>query len=202
MRRHTFSRRNFVKAGCSAVGLPYLIPANVLGINGKPGANDRVNVGVIGLGGRARGVARTCLGIPEMRIVAICDIFKPACDAFLQGVGKDQNWNSYLDFNEMYDRENLDGVLVETTTHARAWVTILAMQANMDTYIEKPMSLTIAEGRQMVEAARKYDAVTQVGTQQRSMPINNWASDLVKNGAIGKIRAVLAPNFVGPFRWT
>ncbi len=54
----------------------------------------------------------------------------------------------------------------------------------------------------MVNAARKYGRVTQVGTQQRSMPINNWASDLVKNGAIGKIKTVLAPNFVGPVRWT
>ena len=62
-------------------------------------------------------------------------------------------------------------------------------------------ALTISEARYMVEAAHKYDRVTQVGTQQRSMPINNWASDLVKNGAIGKIKTVLAPNFVGPDRW-
>jgi predicted dehydrogenase len=64
------------------------------------------------------------------------------------------------------------------------------------------MCLTIAEGRTMVKAARKYNRVTQVGTQQRSMPINNWASDLVKNGALGKILTVIAPNFVGPLRWT
>ena len=64
------------------------------------------------------------------------------------------------------------------------------------------MCLTIAEGRAMVKAARKYNRVTQVGTQQRSMPINNWASDLVKNGALGKILTVIAPNFVGPDRWT
>jgi predicted dehydrogenase len=92
--------------------------------------------------------------------------------------------------------------MVETTTHARGWITILAMQAGMDVYIEKPMCLTIAEGRAMINAARKLNRVTQVGTQQRSMPINNWASDLVKNGALGKVKQVLAPNFVGPFRWT
>ena len=102
----------------------------------------------------------------------------------------------------MIDKEKLDAVMVETTTHARAWIAILAMQAGMDAYIEKPMCLTIAEGRAMVKAARKFNRVTQVGTQQRSMPINNWASDLVKNGAIGKVLTVLAPNFVGPFRWT
>jgi predicted dehydrogenase len=92
--------------------------------------------------------------------------------------------------------------MVETTTHARAWITLLAMQAGLDVYIEKPMCLTIAEGRQMVQAARKYQRVTQVGTQQRSMPINNWASDLVKSGKLGKCLTVIAPNFVGPFRWT
>jgi len=102
----------------------------------------------------------------------------------------------------MMEKEKLDGVMAETTTHSRAWIVIQAMQMGVDTYIEKPMSLTIAEGRAMINAARKLKCVTQVGTQQRSMPINNWASDLVKNGAIGKIRAVLAPNFVGPFRWT
>ncbi len=102
----------------------------------------------------------------------------------------------------MIDREKLDAVMIETTTHARAWIAIQAMQAGMDAYIEKPMCLTIAEGRQMVNAARKYNRVTQVGTQQRSMPINNWASDLVKNGSLGKCLRVIAPNFIGPDKWT
>jgi predicted dehydrogenase len=91
--------------------------------------------------------------------------------------------------------------MVETTTHARAWIVVNAMQAGLDTYIEKPMCLTIDEGRYMVNAARKYKRVTQVGTQQRSMPINTWASDLVKNGSLGKIKTVLAPNFVGAVKW-
>ena len=113
-----------------------------------------------------------------------------------------RKWGVYEDFRKMIDDEKLDAVMVETTTHARGWITIQAMQAGMDVYIEKPMCLTIGEGRTMVKAARKLNRVTQVGTQQRSMPINNWASDLVKNGAIGKITTVLAPNFVSPFRWT
>ncbi len=87
----------------------------------------------------------------------------------------------------MIEKEKLDAVMIETTTHARSWIAILAMQMGMDAYIEKPMALTISEGRTMVRAARKYRRVTQVGTQQRSMPINNWASDLVKHGALGKI---------------
>ncbi len=199
MKRRTFLKRSLATATTFTV--PYFVPSTVLGRPGSPGASETVQVGIIGLGGRARDIAKTCLQIPSMRIRAVCDCFAPRCSQFLQGVGKGQSWNAYEDFREMIDREKLDAVMVETTTHARAWIVIQAMQAGMDVYIEKPMCLTIAEGRRMVQAARKYRRVTQVGTQQRSMPINNWASDLVKNGAIGKIRVVRAPNYVGPEEW-
>ena len=201
MARSKWTRREVLQAGGAAFALPYLVPSHVLGLGGQPGANDKVNVAIIGLGGRARAIANTCKLIPEMRVVAVCDCFAPLCSKFVEAVGKDQNWVTYDDYNEMYDKEKLDGVMIETTTHARAWVAIRAMEAGMDVYIEKPMCLTIAEGRYMVNAARKHKRVTQVGTQQRSMPINNWASDLVKNGALGKVHTVVAPNFVGPERW-
>ena len=171
----------------------------MLGGPNQPGANEKVNVAIIGLGGRARDVAGTCPNVPQIRVVAVPDCYPPRCNDFVKAVGKDQNWKTYEDFRMMFEREKLDGVMVETTTHARAWIVMHAMQAGLDVYIEKPMCLTITEGRAMVKAARKYNRVTQVGTQQRSMPINNWASDLVRNGAIGKISP---SNFVGPFRWT
>jgi predicted dehydrogenase len=193
------SRRNLLKT--AAASAPMIVSARALGLDG-PSANEKVTIGLIGLGGRCQGLAGNCLEVPEMQIAAVCDIFKPRVDGFLAKHGKDHNWNGYADFREMIEKENLDGVMVETTTHARAWVTCHAMAAGMDAYIEKPMCLTIAEGREMVNIARKYDRVTQVGTQQRSIPLNNWASDLVKNGAIGKVKTVLAPNFVGPVHWT
>jgi predicted dehydrogenase len=171
-------------------------------VPGKVSPNEKVTVGLIGLGGRCGTIIGTCLGIPGMQIVAACDCFKPRVDSCLERVGKEHGWHGYTDFNEMFEKENLDAVMVETTTHARAWVTCHAMAAGLDVYIEKPMCLTIAEGREMVKVARKYKRVTQVGTQQRSIPLNNWASDLVKNGAIGKVTQVLAPNFMGPARWT
>ncbi len=169
----------------------------------KVSANDVVNIGLIGLGGRCKHMAETCGHIPQLRIAAVCDCFQPRVDGFIKDCQpKDQTWKGYVDFREMIEKENLDGVMVETTTHARAWVTCLAMAAGADVYIEKPMCLTIAEGREMVKIARKYKRVTQVGTQQRTIPLNNWASDLVKNGRLGKIKEVLAPNFLGPDRWT
>jgi predicted dehydrogenase len=195
MSRTRWTRREVLKTGAAAFAVPYFVPSRAFG------ANERVNVGIIGLGGRARAIVESCNLISDMKVVAVCDCFKPAIDKFVEVLGRDQNWSKYEDFREMIENENLDGVMVETTTHARAWIVINAMQAGMDAYIEKPMCLTIREGRHMVNAARKYDRVTQVGTQQRSMPINNWASDLVKNGAIGQIKTVLAPNFVGPLLW-
>jgi predicted dehydrogenase len=201
MSRSKWTRREVLRTGGAALALPYLIPSSVLGGDDEPGANERVNIGLIGLGGRGRWLAGITTRIPEMQIVAVCDCFAPMFNATVNGPGKDRNWKTYEDFREMCDKEKLDGVMIETTTHARAWVTVLAMQMGLDTYIEKPMALTIREGRQMVDAARRYNCVTQVGTQQRSMPINNWASDLVKNGAIGKVHTVIAPNFVGPERW-
>ena len=202
MVRTKWTRRDVLRAGGAALALPSLIPATALGLNGATSANERVIVGIIGLGGRARTIANTCKLIPGMKVAAVCDCFKPAIDTFVKNVGQDQNWATYEDFHEMFEKENLDGIMAETTTHARAWVVVNAMQAGLDTYIEKPMCLTIDEGRYMVNAARKYKRVTQVGTQQRSMPINTWASDLVKDGAIGKIKTVLAPNFVGAVKWT
>ena len=202
MARRKWTRRDVLKTSAAAVAMPHLIPSHVLGAGGQAGANETVNVGVIGCGGRARAVVREGADVKGYRIVAAADCEAGRAERFASELAGGKRWGVYQDFRQMIEKEQLDAVMVETTTHARAWITIIAMQMGVDVYIEKPMSLTIAEGRVMVNAARRYDCVTQVGTQQRSMPINNWASDLVKNGAIGKIRTVLAPNFVGPFRWT
>ncbi len=200
MREHQISRRSVLKLGV-VLGIPTFVSSRALGLAGQAAASERVKVAIIGLGGRARSIVNESREIKDMQIVAVCDCFKPAIDRFVKDVGQDQKWGTYEDFRTMIEKEKPDGVMVETTTHARAWITVIAMQMGMDAYIEKPMCLTIREGRYMVQAARKYNRVTQVGTQQRSMPINNWASDLVKNGAIGKVLTVIAPNFVGPERW-
>jgi len=196
-----FTRRDAIKAGAAALAMPYVITSSALGQGDQPGANEVVNIGVIGLGGRAKQLAQTCAGVPSLRIAAICDLLPDRIGGYLNDVGQGQDWKSYLDFRQMCETENLDGVMIETTTHARAWITVQAMQMGLDVYIEKPMCLTIAEGREMVNAARKYERVTQIGTQQRTIPINNWASDLVKSGALGKVKEVLAPNFVGAEVW-
>ncbi|QDU58808.1 Gfo/Idh/MocA family protein [Aeoliella mucimassa] len=197
----TLTRRDALKLGTAAIALPTFLPASVLGRDGNAPPSEQVRVGVIGCGGRSY-MIREGADVKGFQVVAACDCFKQRAEEFASKLSGDQKWGVYDDFRQMIEQEQLDAVMIETTTHARAWIAMHAMQMGMDAYIEKPMCLTISEGRAMVNAVRAYDRVTQVGTQQRSMPINNWASDLVKNGAIGKIKAVLAPNFIGPFVWT
>lgn len=194
------NRRTFLKR--SAVMAPLLITSKTFARPAES-PNETVTVGIVGLGGRSKDIVATALGIPNMRIIAVCDCFGPRVDSAKKALmERGVACTGYLDLREMLEKEPIDGVMAITTTHARAWVCCQAMIAGKDIYIEKPMSLTIAEGRAMMECARHYGRVTQVGTQQRSIPLNNWASDLVKNGAIGKISTVLAPNFVGPLEWT
>jgi predicted dehydrogenase len=200
MSNSQLSRREVLALGAAALA-PSIVSARVLGRDVAAPPSDTVRVAMIGCGGRSRFI-KEAADVKGFRVVAACDCLRERAELFVRDLSNGARWAVYDDFRKMIEQEKLDAVMIETTTHARAWIAILAMQMGMDVYIEKPMSLTIAEGRAMVRAARKYGRVTQVGTQQRSMPINNWASDLVKNGAIGRIKTVLAPNFVGPFQWT
>ncbi|MFV1968403.1 MAG: Gfo/Idh/MocA family protein [Pirellulaceae bacterium] len=201
MKTRKWNRREILGAGVAGVAAATLVPAHVLGLEGVAPPSETVKVGVIGCGGRSR-LIREAADVKAFRVVAACDCQRERAEQYVKELSGGKPWGVYEDFRTMIEKEKLDGVMIETPTHPRAWIAIHAMLMGVDTYIEKPMCLTIAEGRSMVQAARKLGRVTQVGTQQRSMPINNWASDLVKNGAIGKIRVVQAPNFVGPYRWT
>ena len=158
MKHKQWTRRELLRAAAAGIALPTLIPAHVLGGDGRVGANEQVKVGMIGLGGRSRWIVGEAPGVPELRIVAVCDCYPLRCDKFLGAEGKNQKWTAYTDFRKMIEREKLDGVMVETTTHARAWISVLAMQAGVNVYIEKPMCLTISEGRAMVQAARNSTA--------------------------------------------
>jgi len=195
------TRRQFLAVSTVAVAAPLIIPRSVLGTPQAPGANDTVKVAVVGLGGRYRDIHNSAVRPTKTaKVVAVCDVFKPRLDSFLNE-HQDQGLKGYDDFRKMIETEKPDGIMAQTATHQRAWIAGIAMQMGTHLYIEKPMCLTIEEGRYLVNAARKYKRVTQVGTQQRSLPLCNWASDLVANGAIGKVRFIEAPNFVGPRQW-
>ncbi|HYW79580.1 MAG TPA: Gfo/Idh/MocA family oxidoreductase [Thermoguttaceae bacterium] len=194
-RSHVVTRRSFLKRSAAAgVGLPCFVSSSALAAPGRPGANDRVIIGFIGTGGRARQLMDH---VPaDGRIVAICDCYRQRTIDTLNE--KQTDWTTYQYHQKMLDTENLDAVVVATPDHARVLPCIHACQAGLDVYAEKPLTLTIAEGRALVNAARKYKTVFQVGSQQRTMEMNRFACELVRTGGIGKIRKVQGICYTGP----
>lgn len=195
------NRRDFLKQGSALAGVgiavPYFVPSTALAAPGRPGANDRIGVGFIGVGNRARQLIDH---LPEEgQIVAICDVYRQRADETNQL--KKATWPIYSDYRELLDRSDVDAVVVATPDHGRVLPCIHACQAGKDIYAEKPLTLTIAEGRVLVDAVRKYDRVFQVGSQQRTMEMNRFACELVRNGGIGKIKVVKALCYPGPKRY-
>lgn len=199
------TRRDFLKRSAAVAGS--VAAAGWMGCQTSPGrakrrlsANDRIQVGFVGLGGRARWILKN-EALPGAEVVAVADCFLPRLDEAAGQVAGGDKWRKYQHYQEMLEKEKLDAVFVETTTHARVLIAIHAMQAGCDIYCEKPQSLTVQEGRVLVRAAKKYRRVLQTGSQQRSMPINRYASRLVREGAIGRVHTVITCNFAGPKVW-
>lgn len=163
--------------------MPALIP--------RLAASDRIRVGVIGAGNRGNLLMDQLP--PPGQIVALADCHLPRCE---EAVAKRKtNWDVYQDYRRILDRKDIDAVIVATHDHGRVLPSIHACQAGKDVYAEKPLTVYIGEGRALVNAARKYGRVIQVGTQQRSMEMNQIACRLVREGGLGKIELVQAVNY-------
>ncbi|HKQ79457.1 MAG TPA: Gfo/Idh/MocA family oxidoreductase [Blastocatellia bacterium] len=181
-------RRDFIKQSIATFGVAAASSGNILG------ANDRIRVGVIGPGRQGRGLMKTFMKNPDAQIVALCDVFQPHLDfaikdAMLEGV------ETYKDFRKILDRKDVDAVIVASPDHWHALQLVMACQAGKDVYVEKPTSVTVDEGRKMVQAARKYNRVVQVGTQQRSGDHFQKAVEIIRSGQLGKITFVRTWNF-------
>lgn len=196
------SRREFVRQGAALAALPWFVPGHVLAGPGKPGANSRIRLGLIGTGGRSRDLLKESPAALEFVALADCDLRQ--IDNYRTWAKKDcpgrvsDTIPTYQDYRVMLAKEKPDAVMVATTVHARTLICLHAMQVGADVYAEKPLTLTIEEGQYLIRAERKYQRVFQTGTQQRSIPINNFGSELVRTGKLGKIHTVVCPNFIGP----
>jgi predicted dehydrogenase len=175
------SRRQFVKMAA----FPMLLPSRVWG------ANDRIQVGLIGTGNRGN-LLLDQLPSPG-QIVAVADCFLARAEQ--ANAKRQKNWDVYQDYRKILDRKDIDAVIVSTPDHDRVRVAMHACMAGKDVYAEKPLSVYIGEGRALVKAARKYNRVVQVGTQQRSMKMNEISCALVRNGGLGKIKEAHAVNY-------
>jgi predicted dehydrogenase len=186
--RRDFIRRTAITtAGAglavAAMGVPEKVSA----------ANDKVMVGVIGTGRMGRGDLEDFAKQPEAEIAAVCDVFGPNLEAGLKA--SDGKAKTCKDFREILDRKDIDVVIVGTPDHWHALMAVEACKAGKDVYVEKPISTTVEEGRRMVEAARKYKRVVQVGTQQRSGIHFQKAVEAVQNGMIGRVSFVRTWNY-------
>jgi predicted dehydrogenase len=171
------TRRSFVKGAASiAAGLSPLAAR---------GGDDAVRLGLIGVGNRGDQLLDAFLRLPDARIVAICDVYRP----YLEAAGRKVGGSPALvaDHRAVLDRKDIDAVIIATPDHWHALQMVEACRAGKDVYVEKPLALTIAEGRRMVEVARKEDRVVQVGIQRRSSELCRKAADLVRTGGLGKV---------------
>jgi predicted dehydrogenase len=184
------SRKLSRRGMLAAAAFPLLLPKRARG------ANDRIRVGVIGVGNRS-GLLIDQLP-EEAEIVAVADCFRKRSED--AAAKRKTSWRIYDDHRELLEQKDIDGVIVGTNDHARVLCAIHAVQAGKDVYAEKPLSLYVSEGRALVRAVRHYNRILQVGSQQRSMAMNRLACDFVKNGGLGRIHLVLGVNYTEPVR--
>jgi len=178
------TRRDFLKSTMAAgVAMTLAAPySRVLG------ANNDIRLAVVGTGGQGSGHIRNFGKVPGVRIVAICDADRDHLGCHLENFKKNnQDVTGYTDVRKLLDDKNIDVISSATPNHWHSLVTVLACQAGKDIYIEKPASHEIWEGRKMVEAARKYNRIVQVGTQRRSSEAFRSAYEYIHQGNIGKI---------------
>jgi predicted dehydrogenase len=179
-------RRRFLSAAGGAF-TTYIFPGRV------KGANDRIAIGHIGLGAIGMSSYRATRKMPNAVVKAVCELHEP----YLQKVAAetDRQVKTVNDFREILADKSIDVVSISTPNHWHAYMAVEACKAGKDVYVEKPLSYTIEEGAQMVQAARKYNRVVQAGTWQRSAPHFRKACEVLRSRALGKITFVRTWNY-------
>ncbi len=190
------SRRHFIKSSLAAAGAvlagPQIVRAETLGNATKAAANSRIGMGFIGMGLISDGHLRSFPGLKNVQPIAVCDLK----DWQLQKAVDVLKGNGFTDiqatarFEEVLSNPKIDAVCVTTPDHWHAAIALAAMKAGKDVYVEKPMTLTIEEGKALVAAEKKYGPILQVGSQQRSSIHFRIAANLVRNGLIGEVKEI------------
>jgi predicted dehydrogenase len=195
----TLSRRSFLHtAAVSAGSITYFLPQWASAAV-APTSTDKIRIGCIGVGGQGTGNMKAFL----KNVVAVCDVdtghLAKAKDTVDKANGK---CAAFGDYRKLLENKDIDAVVVSTPDHWHALITVDACNAGKDVYCEKPLTLTVAEGRAIVNAARKNKRIVQTGSQQRSAENFRRGCELVRSGYIGKLKQVKVgipgPNFKGP----
>ena len=199
------NRRNFVKNSLKAsaattmavTGFPTIVPASVIGKNAP---SNKINIGAIGVGRISRDHdMKETLPFDQARIMAVCDVDskrladgkKYVNDYYAAKTGKPYDGvTMYDDHRALLANKDIDAVLISTPDHSHAYLGIHAVEAGKDVYLQKPASLTIAEGRALSNAVHRTGRILQIGSQQRSSTQFRYAAELVRNGRIGDLKTV------------
>lgn len=199
------TRRNFIKQTALGISTFFIVPRHVLGGKRHDGTSylapsDIIALGFIGTGKQGRSLTRQFLNTAEIRISAISEVYQAKAQLTLDSIkelySKNKDWGTYADipvfsdFRELLNRKDIDAVVIATPDHWHAGVAVRAAMAGKDIYCEKPLALTVKEGRAMVNATRMHDRIFQTGSMQRSWPEFRQTAELIRNGYIGKIKTI------------
>jgi len=197
--KHPISRRKFVKTSAKVAAFT-IVPRFVLGGRNYIAPSDQISIGVVGCGKQSKGLCHNFLQMNEVRIIANSDVDQKKKEAFASYVNGHysefldkssyKGIDSYTDYTDLINREDIDAVIVVTPDHWHAINSINAMKTGKDVYCEKPLAHTVVEGRKMVETLKKHGRVLQTGSMQRSWKDFRRACELVRNGFIGDIKEV------------
>ena len=192
MRDARTSRRRFLKSAGAAIGAPYVITSSALGAGGRPAASERITMGAIGVGGRGTSDMRGLMGFSQVQMVAVCDPVpehRERAKKIVDDKYENRDCTAYNDFRDVLARDDVEAVMIGTPDHWHAIVTITACQHGKDVFCEKPETLTIREGRAMVEAVRRYGRVFSGGSQRVLGDYGDWPR-MLWAGALGEIKEV------------
>jgi predicted dehydrogenase len=188
-------RRHFIKRLSQTVAA--LSATSAFSAQRVFGANNRVNVALIGCGGRGLAVAKLMRAVPDVDFVAVCDVYDLHAARAKEWTGA--HAKSFRDFRKVLELKEVDAVLIATPDHWHAIPTVLACQAGKDVFIEKPLGHNIREGRVVADAVKRSNRIVQVGTQQRSAPHYAEAARIIQSGELGRVHFVRIWNFTNMF---
>ncbi|UCG59950.1 MAG: Gfo/Idh/MocA family oxidoreductase [Phycisphaerales bacterium] len=201
----TLTRRSLLKntAGlvASTVSAAYVVPSSALGKDGATAPSERLTMGAIGLGGQGMHNLRNFLTCDDLRMLAVCDVdtdHRLAAKKAVDSAYGNNDCAAYNDFREIFIRDDIDTVLIATPDHWHAVISIEAAKAGKDIYCEKPISLTIAEGRAVADTVKRLGTVYQSGTQRRSIGCFRFAVDIARSGMLGELRTLHCYYHNGP----
>jgi predicted dehydrogenase len=185
------TRREFLRTAGALAAAPLVISSTALGGGERPSASERTTIAAIGVGGRGTDNLRSFLTNPRSEVVAVCDVDAGHLEAARQLVeARTKGCAPVKDFREIVGRQDIDAVSVSTPDHWHVPIAVAAARAGKDIYCEKPLSLTVAEGRTLADTMARCGRVFQTGSQLRSSDRFRFGCELARNGRAGKIHTI------------